>query len=95
MKCEKCGFEFEKVNVDMFDHDGSDWFYPHCIEEVENDAVIVETEQNWTGYELSEDEMVETIRCPHCAKFPFKSTEIHVYNVVRLVMFKSKEGGEE
>lgn len=92
MKCEKCGHELEKVKVDMFDRDGSDSFCPHYIYEAEEDAAVIETDQNWTGYDLSEEEMVDTIECPHCGKFPFKSTEIQVYNVVRLVMFRSEEG---
>lgn len=92
MKCEKCGHELEEVKVNMFNYDGSDRFYSHYITEAEEDAAVVETTQNWTGYELSEDEMVDTIECPHCGEFPFKSTEIQVYNVVRLVMFRTEEG---
>lgn len=53
-----------------------------------------ETTQNWTGYDLSEEEMLETITCPHCKQFPFKSKEIQVYDVVRVVCFKAEEGGQ-
>ena len=44
-------------------------------------------------YDLSEEEMFETITCPHCKQFPFKSTEIQVYDVVRVVCFKTEERG--
>lgn len=59
------------------------------IEECEEDAVFFETDQNWTGYELSEDEMNDGIRCPKCGKNPFKNQEIQIYDVVRVVKFKT------
>ncbi|WP_072684021.1 hypothetical protein [Holdemania sp. Marseille-P2844] len=39
----------------------------------------------------SDDEKRETILCPNCKKYPFKDKEIQEYEIVRLVMFKSKE----
>lgn len=94
MKCEKCGNEIDSLLVDVFRYNGSDDFdkYPVC--ECEEDAVYIETTQNWTGYELTEEEMLDTIVCPHCNQFPFKSTEIQVYDVVRIVCFKTKKEGE-
>ena len=89
MRCEKCGQEIETVLVNLFDHNGADAFHEQPIEENENIAMI-DTEQNWTGYELSEEERTETICCPLCKQFPFKSTEIDVYDVVRVVCFKSE-----
>lgn len=35
--------------------------------------------------------MMETITCPHCGKFPFIDKEIHVYDIVRIVCFKSEK----
>ena len=29
------------------------------------------------------------ITCPHCGRFPLKSEEIQVYDIVRVVLFKS------
>lgn len=92
MKCEKCGKEISTVLVDMFNHDGSDSFVEHFVEECEEDAAVIETHTSWTGYELSEEEQTETIECPHCRKFPFKSEEIQFYTFVRVVCFR--EGGE-
>lgn len=91
MKCEKCGKTIDHVMVGLFDHNGSDSDVKHYIEETEEDAVVFETETNWTGYELSEEEMMDTISCPHCGKFPFKHEEVQVYTVVRVVCFKTEE----
>ena len=88
MKCEKCGTALTRVMVNVFDYDGSDYQQSIPIEPAEEDASIFETTQNWTGYELSEEEMAETIQCPKCGKFPFESTEVQAYNIVRVVMFR-------
>ena len=47
--------------------------------------------QIWTGNELSEEEQVDTIRCPYCDKFPFNERDIQVEDIVRVVMFKDDE----
>lgn len=90
MKCEKCGQEIDCLLVDVFRWDGSDDFDKHPVFECEENAVYIETNQNWTGYEQTEEEMLETIICPHCKQFPFKDKEIQVYEVVRIVCFKEK-----
>ena len=77
--------------VDMFNYDGSDSRYLYPYQEMEEDAVVLDLDANWVGYELSEEEMTETITCPHCGKFPFKQEEIQTYEIVRIVMFKSEE----
>lgn len=92
MKCERCGKEIKSLLVDTFLRDGSDAYIEQPITECEEDAAYIETTQNWTGYELSEEEMLDTITCPHCKQFPFRSKEIQVYDVVRVVCFK---GGAE
>ena len=92
IKCEKCGHELEKLNVLTFARDGSD-YEDKCEAGVCNDeAVVVETSKDWCGYELTEEEMLDTITCPHCGKFPFESTELYVYDIVQVVMFR-KDGG--
>lgn len=88
MKCEKCGQKIDNLLVDVFRYDGSDAFDKHPVFECEEDAAYIETTQNWTGYGQSEEEMLDTIICPHCKQFPFKSTEIQVHDVVRVVRFK-------
>ena len=91
MKCEKCGQEINTLLVDVFQRDGSDDFDEHPVFECEENAAYIETTPNWTGYELSEEEMIDTIACPHCKQFPFQSKEVQVYDVVRVVCFKEGE----
>ena len=95
MKCECCGASLDSLNVLTFDYEGSDYWDEIMIEECEKDAVVIDTDRNWTGYEQSEEEMRETIVCPRCRKWPFKSEELQIYETVRLVMFKEHEGGEK
>ena len=90
MKCEKCGKDITHITTSRFSYDGSDYDDTIGIEEDEHyNAVIMETDKNWTGYELSEEEMRERIECPYCKQFPFGSEEIQVYDVVRIVCFKT------
>ena len=96
MKCEKCGKEISYIITSKFLYDGSDYDDTIAIEEDERyNAVIMETERNWTGYELTEEEMREMIKCPYCKKFPFESEEIQVYDVVRIVCFKTDHPTEK
>lgn len=88
MKCEKCGKEISSVLVDTFNCDGTDGFYPYIVNECEENAAYIDASKNWTGYELSEEEMIDTVRCPYCNEFPFKNKEIQIYEIVRLVFFK-------
>lgn len=90
MKCEKCGEEISYLLVDVFNRDGSDSDQMLPITECENNAAYIETDPNWTGYELSEYESRETIICPHCKQFPFESTEMQVYDIVRVVCFRKE-----
>jgi DNA-directed RNA polymerase subunit RPC12/RpoP len=90
VKCAKCHKEISHIATSVFAYDGSDYDDTIGIEEDEHfNAVIMETDQNWTGYELTEDEMRERIECPYCHQFPFGSNEIQVYDVVRIVCFKT------
>ena len=94
-KCEKCRKEIETLMVDIFNRDGSDNFYAHGITECPENAVCIDVNQNWTGNELSEEEMLETIKCPHCGQFPFKSSEIQTETFVRIIMFKEDAYGQQ
>ena len=96
MKCAKCGKEITSISTSRFSYDGSDYEDTLGIEEYDDyNAVIMETDKNWTGYELTEEEMRESMRCPHCRQFPFGSNEIQIYDVVRIVCFKSNEPTEQ
>ena len=95
MKCEKCGKEMNTIRVDRFNHEGCDSSYCYHYTECEEDAVYVDLDSNWTGYGLSEEEMLDTIECPHCGKFPFKNKEIQVYEIVRVVCFKTEQEGSK
>ena len=92
MICENCGKKIDSLRVNTFMYDGSDYWDEIMIEECEKDAVVIETTQNWTGYELSEEEMRDTITCPVCKEWPFRSQELQIYEPVVLVMFKAEEG---
>lgn len=99
VRCKNCGRMIDRVVMSDFLRDGTDMDneYPlignkeHAFVEVPQDAVCIETDRNWTGYELTEGEMAEDIRCPACGKFPFYKNEVQVYDVVRVVCFKSNE----
>lgn len=92
MKCAKCGKEITSIGTSRFDYDGSDYDTTLGIEEHEDyNAVIMETDRSWTGYELSEEEMREHMCCPYCKQFPFGSNEIQIFDVVRIVCFKSEQ----
>ena len=88
MKCEECGQEIDRVMIRRFSHDGTDYELAAPLEETDEDAVWFLTDQAWTDYELSEEEQMDGLRCPHCGKFPFKHKEVQVYTEVRVVCFK-------
>ena len=91
IKCEQCGKEITSVEISVFNHDGSDSIYSVPIDEAEEQAVFFDTSQNWTGYYLDEEEQIDRICCPKCGKFPFNHREVHVYDIVQVVMFKTEE----
>lgn len=85
IKCKHCDKEISTIVTSFFDHEGSDYerelpFY------VQDNAIVVSTNKTWTGHELSEEEQIDTIKCPHCRKFPFEP-EIQVEEVVEIIMF--------
>lgn len=91
MRCEKCGKQLKYIELNRFSsHNGSDYFLEHSYKEVPQDAVVIDTDSCWTGYELEKDEQIKTIRCPYCHEFPFDDKEIQVHEVVRVVIFKKE-----
>lgn len=91
MKCEKCGKEIKHLEIDMFNYDGSDEWRETQFEEQPNGAVTIETNPAWTGYEMSYDEMCESIRCPECKQYPFEDKIIDAQIIVSVIMWKTEE----
>lgn len=95
VRCEKCGFKMELIDVNFFDREGDDHYEGCGYEQAEFDAVVLDVPPNWTGNELDESELPDTIRCPICKQFPFDNTEVQTYDFVRLVMFKGGKHGSD
>lgn len=89
MKCKKCGKDIKEIKANVFNYDGSDSCCMFPIKQVPHNAVYFETDTNWTGYELTDEERKETIECPYCKKYPFDDKAvIQTYEIVRVVCFK-------
>lgn len=86
MKCSKCGNHIQAVEIGKFMRDGSDIRSMADLSEYAG-CVMFDTDPNWTGYELTEDEMREDIRCPICGKYPFSSEEIQVHDLVMVYLY--------
>ena len=95
VRCNYCGepLTFEGVEVLFFNYDGSDSWQKVDIHECDNEALYIDIPLSWTGYEFDDNDSdkYETIRCPHCHKYPFKCTEIQTYDFVEVVMFDEKK----
>ncbi|MGN0005303.1 MAG: hypothetical protein ACI37Z_04975 [Candidatus Gastranaerophilaceae bacterium] len=90
MKCEKCGKLLDSVELNVFQFNGSDVFQKEYFHETPI-AIKITTEPNWTGYELTDEERLDTIRCPHCKQFPFKNSNIVTFSDdVSVILFKDK-----
>lgn len=91
MICKNCHRKINHIAASVFDRDGSDYMQLFPLFEVPSDehyyAGYFETDANWTGYDLSEQEMNETIHCPVCGKNPFPDQEVQVCDIVRVVKF--------
>ena len=96
IKCEKCGKPIHEVDVLIFTREGSDVWATERLEECENEAVYIDTSMNWTAFDEDDDseEKKESIRCPLCHEYPFKSKEMHTYDFVRVVMFRERRKDE-
>lgn len=86
MECNKCGAEINYVLIDEFQYDGTDRARCAVLEDLGDNCYGITTNHNWTGDELDEDDtdIYETIRCPACKKFPFKSGEIRRQDLVHV-----------
>ena len=84
MKCNSCGAEINSVIVNFFDHEGADCYLPFALADFGDETYGLELNTNWTGYGLDEADQQETIWCPHCKKFPFKSKEINTEEVIHV-----------
>ena len=80
MRCKHCGKEIPKININVFQHDGTDKLELHEVSQSvwAKGYAVVATSRNWTGYDLDTEERLETIECPHCGKFPFDETDFEV-----------------
>ena len=90
--CEHCGKQIDRINTSVFNCDGSDSEHQIPLTfDKETGCVVFETSQNWTGYELTDEERKEGIRCPNCGEYPFdKSVEIEFHEPVEVLMWTSK-----
>lgn len=88
-KCKKCGKEINEVVINAFTYDGDDIIKNVPFKQVLTNAIYFETDINWTGYDLTDEERKEGIECPYCKKYPFDDKEeIQIYEIVRVVCFK-------
>ena len=86
--CEKCGKKIDHIITSVFNYDGSDSGYSFPITYNEDGGCIqFSTTQKWTGYELSDTEQKDSIRCPFCREFPFDANEeIELYEPEEVVV---------
>ena len=87
MNCNCCGIEIDRVLVNVFLPDGSDKEALIQFSDNGEETYCLETDQSWTGYELCEEEQIETIKCPKCRKFPFKTRTLDVSEPVYLIFW--------
>ena len=55
IKCEKCGTVIESVEVDIFDHEGNDYWCDVGFYEHEN-GIYLDLPFNWCGHEFDDDD---------------------------------------
>ena len=91
MKCSKCGKEIDHVLLDEFQYDGTDRDRLAIIEDLGDEVYGVSTDHNWVGDGLDDEDVYDTILCPKCKKFPFKSREIGRQELVQLTFWNSED----
>ena len=90
--CKHCDYPVENIKANCFNRDGSDSDYTFPIIDDNEGGVLFQLPTTWCGYELSEEERMETIMCPHCGKFPFsESAGVNIETVVNVVCFEEAE----
>ena len=88
-KCKNCSKEINEVIIRQFTYDGADIPVKVPFKQVPSNAIYFETDINWCGYDLTDEERKEDINCPYCGKYPFEEKEeIQTYEIVRVVCFK-------
>lgn len=90
MRCEKCGKEIDYLLVNVFQCDGSDRYEKYIPAECDQNAVYLDLDSSWTGYDLTEKEQRKTILCPYCKTWPFENKEVQQHKFVRVVGFKKE-----
>lgn len=91
--CKHCDKPIEHIITNLFDREGADYDYNFQMAEPQEGVAELMLPTCWCGYGLSEAEMMESIRCPHCGKFPFsESVGINIETVVHVVCFEEAEG---
>ena len=89
--CKHCGYPVDHIATNCFLHDGSDAEYHFRGQENEG-AMMFELPESWCGADLSEEEMMDSIKCPHCRKFPFsEAAGIGVQRVVCIVCHEQED----
>lgn len=94
--CKHCGWPVTNVLVNCFNHDGSDTYQLFPISEPHGLDGIAEffVPTTWTGYDLSDEERMETIKCHHCNKYPFDEKEgVNAKALIDVVCFEEGGGG--
>lgn len=87
--CKHCDRPIERIITNLFDCEGADYDCSFLFAEPEEGVAEMELPACWCGYGLSESEMMESIRCPHCDKFPFsESAGINIATVVKVACFE-------
>lgn len=89
--CKHCGWPLDTIKANCFLHDGSDVHYTFPTEENGHGAVSFYLPSSWCGAELSEEEMMDCIKCPNCMKFPFsEAAGINACQIVNVVCFEEE-----
>ncbi len=88
--CNKCGKPLPEIEADVFDHEGADDWVRFKIHPYHNEAVCVDLPMSWTGFDLSDEEARECIRCPQCKEYPFDDQEMHIHTQTTVVMFDKR-----
>lgn len=87
MKCNNCGAEIDHVLVNEFQYDGIDRYRLTELENLGDDTYGLGTDHNWTGDGLDDEDVYDTVVCPKCKKFPFKSREVARQEIVWLTFW--------
>lgn len=93
IKCNNCKKDINKILLNRFNYDGSDSEELIEFSEIfnyESRGIVIRTDTNWTGYELTNEERQETISCPYCHKYPFnEKDEIETNEPVEIICFSN------